>query len=92
MGGFSMRGTYVDFTHFTLGGQDIAPNNHSFVEPTLFLRLGRGPVRGLTPVGPSVPTGHEDTKELAMRTAPVMGLFSSGVVVRPDLIGRPRPD
>lgn len=85
-GGFSLRGTYVHYTQFNFESQAVEPNNRVFIEPTLFLRLGQGVVRGQATVGLSVPTSREASRELDKRTAPVSGLFSVGLIVRPDLI------
>lgn len=85
-GGLSLRSTYVHYTRLTFESQDIEPANQVFIEPTFFLRLGQGPVRGQATLGLSVPTASGASRELNKRTAPISGLFSVGVIFRPDLL------
>lgn len=85
-GGWSVRGTWVDYTQLTVDGQSIMPTNRFFLEPTLFLRLGEGPLQGQGTVGLSLPLGGDSTNPLNKRTAPISGLISVGLVVRPDLL------
>ncbi|MGI4760502.1 MAG: hypothetical protein ACRYF0_07345, partial [Janthinobacterium lividum] len=84
--GASVRGTLVDYTRLTYESQPLAATNHFFIEPTLFVRVGRGVVQGQATIGLSLPTGGDQGNPLNPRTAPVSGLVSMGVVFRPDLL------
>ena len=84
-GGVSLRGTLVDYTQLTFEGQALEPAARFFWEPTLFLRLGHRAVQGQATLGMSLP-GRAGTNSLTRRTAPVSGLVSVGVVLRPDLL------
>ncbi len=86
--GASVRGTLVDYARLTYEGQPLAPTNHFFVEPTLFVRLGHGVVKGEGTLGLSLPTGGDRSNPLNPRTAPVSTLVSLGIIFRPDLLGR----
>lgn len=88
--GFSLRSTWVDYTRLTLDGQTLRPTNRGFLEPTFFLRLGKGPIQGQGTFGFSFPTGGAKNDPLNKRTAPVSSLFGISVLVRPDLLVRRR--
>jgi hypothetical protein len=88
MGGASVRGTFVDYTRLDFDGQAVAPTNHFFIEPTLFVRVGHGVVQGQGTLGLSLPTSGNADNPLNKRTAPVSGLISIGVILRPDLLKR----
>lgn len=85
--GASVRGTLVDYTRLTYDGQPLAPTNHFFLEPTLFVRVGHGVVQGEGTLGLSLPTGGDRSNPLNPRTAPVSTLVSIGIIFRPDLLG-----
>lgn len=85
-GGVSVRGTWVDYSQLTLDGQSVEPTNRFFLEPTLFMRFGRGPIQAQGTLGLSLPTSGDKDNPLNKRTAPVSGLVSIGVVFRPDLL------
>jgi hypothetical protein len=85
-GGFSVRGTLVDYQHLSYEGQPLVPTNRFFIEPTLFVRVGHGVVQGEGTLGLSLPTGGDRNNPLNLRTAPVSTLVSVGVVFRPDLL------
>ncbi len=86
VGGASVRGTLVDYKQLTFDGQAIAPTNHFFAEPTLFMRVGHGVVQAEGTLGLSLPLSGNEANPANKRTAPVSGLVSIGVVFRPDLV------
>lgn len=86
--GASVRGTLVDYARLTYDGQPLTPTNRFFLEPTLFMRIGYGVVQGEGTLGLSLPTSGDRSNPLNLRTAPVTGLVSIGVIFRPDLLGR----
>lgn len=85
-GGVSVRGTFVDYNQLDFDGQAVTPTNRFFIEPTLFMRLGHGVVQGQGTLGLSLPTSGDTNNPINKRTAPVSGLFSVGVIFRPDLL------
>jgi len=86
--GASVRGTLVDYQRLTYEGQPLAATNNFFIEPTLFVRAGHGVVQGQGTLGLSLPTSGDRANPLNPRTAPVSGLFSLGIIFRPDLLKR----
>lgn len=85
-GGFSVRGTLVDYTQLTFEGQALHPTTNFFLEPTLFVRVGHGVLQGQSTLGLSLPGRRRSSDALSDRTAPVSSLFSFGIVLRPDLL------
>lgn len=86
MAGVSLRGTVVDYSQLTLNDSTFAPTNRVFLEPSAFVRFGRGPVRFQLTGGFSLPFTADRDDPSDKRTAPTSFLFSAGLVFRPDLL------
>jgi len=85
--GFSLRGTWADYTTLTLDGQPFAPTSRLFIEPTFFLKIGEGrPVQGQATLGLSMPWSRDNNNPLSKRTSPVSSLVGVSVIFRPDLL------
>lgn len=85
--GFSLRGTWADYTTLTLDGQPFAPTNHLFIEPMFFVKVGTDrAIQGQGTLGLSLPWVQDDNNPLSKRTAPVSSLIGISVIFRPDLL------
>jgi hypothetical protein len=85
--GFSLRGTWADYTTLTLDGQPFAPTSRLFIEPTFFLKIGEGrPVQGQASLGLSMPWSRDNSNPLSKRTSPVSSLVGVSLIFRPDLL------
>ncbi len=90
--GASARGTFVHYSQLRRNDQAIASPTHFFVEPTLFLRVGRGPIQGQGTLGVSIPTNFDAGSRDQRNLSPVTMLISAGVVFRPQLLGHRKQD
>jgi hypothetical protein len=86
MAGVSLRGTLVDYSRLTLNDSTFSPTNRVFLEPTAFVRFGRGPLKLQLTGGFSLPLTGNGNDPSNKRTAPTSFLFSGGLVFRPDLL------
>ena len=84
--GFSVRATWVDYTQLLVDGQSFAPASRCFIEPTFFMRFGRGALQGQATLGFSFPVSQDYANPTNSKTAPVSGLFGIGAVFRPHLL------
>lgn len=86
--GFSVRGTFVDYSKLQRDNEAVMPSSHFYLEPTWFLRLGKGPIQAQGTVGFSVPLGADLESPDRRNLTPTSMLVSAGVVVRPQLFRR----
>jgi hypothetical protein len=84
--GASARATFVDYTRLKRNGEDIASGNHFFLEPTLFMRFGRGPFQGQATLGVSMPLTASRFNPDHRNLAPATTLIGAAVVFRPHLL------
>lgn len=87
--GASVRGTFVHYSQLQRNDEAIASPSNFFIEPTLFLRAGSGPLQFQSTLGFSIPTQYDAGSESQRNLSPVSMLISAGVVLRPHLL-RPR--
>ena len=87
--GFSVRGTFVDYRKLLRDGAPIEPLSRFFLEPTLFLRVGRGALQGVATIGISLPNRRDPQNPDNPNLSPSSTLVSAGVVLRPHFL-RPR--
>ena len=88
--GASLRSVWVDYTKLTYADQRIVPSNRLFVEPSVFLRFGHGALRWYTTAGYSLPINRDPANPANGRTSSRSYLLSGGIILRPDLLKRPR--
>ena len=86
--GGSLRTVWLDYAHLTYADQPYAPSTHVFVEPTVFVRFGQGPLRFFATGGFSMPLNSSLDDVAKKRTAATTYLFSGGIILRPDLLRR----
>ncbi|MDO7877269.1 hypothetical protein Q5H93_21165 [Hymenobacter sp. ASUV-10] len=86
MAGVSLRGTVVDYSSLTLNDSSFTATNRAFLEPSAFVRFGRGPLKFQLTGGFSLPLTGNRNDPSDKRTAPTSFLFSGGLVFRPDLL------
>lgn len=84
--GASLRTVWLDYTRLTFADQPIAPANRVFLEPSVFMRFGKGPLRFFATAGLSMPLSSDPANPANARTASMSYLFSGGLVLRPDLL------
>ncbi|SES89404.1 hypothetical protein [Hymenobacter actinosclerus] len=83
--GFSVRGTLVDYYKLHRDQLPISTANRFFLEPTCFLRYGRGPIQGQVTLGISVAPGADSSSPDRNNLTPISTLIGVGVVVKPSL-------
>lgn len=83
--GASARGTFVHYSQLQRNYEAIASPTNFFIEPTFFLRAGRGPLQFQGTIGFSIPTYVDHGSENQRNLSPVSMLISAGVVLRPQL-------
>lgn len=88
--GFSLRSTWVDYTHLTYDNQALDPTNHLFFEPTFFLKRGSGPLQLVSTLGCSIPLQTSRGNPLSRRTSPISSLLGLTLIFRPDLLKHQR--
>ncbi|MDO7846505.1 hypothetical protein Q5H92_09065 [Hymenobacter sp. M29] len=86
--GASLRGTFVDYSHLQRNGETVAPLNRFYLEPTVFVRVGRRAVQGQATFGVSQPLHNDRSNPEHLNLAPVTTLVGVGIVVRPHLFRR----
>jgi hypothetical protein len=84
--GASTRGTFVHYSQLQRNAEAVASPSNFFIEPTLFLRAGRGPLQFQGTLGLSIPTQYDAGSENQRNLSPVSMLISAGVVLRPHLL------
>lgn len=84
--GFSLRGSYVDYTYLALAGNSFAPATHFFTEPSFFVKLGNGPLQALGTVGFSLPWNPDSASRFSNETASTSSLIGATLIFRPDLL------
>ncbi|OWP63583.1 hypothetical protein CDA63_08355 [Hymenobacter amundsenii] len=84
--GFSVRGTLVDYYKLHRDQLPLVTSNRFFLEPTCFLRYGRGPIQGQVTLGISVSPGADSSSPYRNNLTPVSTLIGIGVVVRPSML------
>lgn len=85
--GLSVRNTWANYRRLVRDGVPVALRTQSFLEPTLFVRVGRGAIQGLGAIGFSSPGRVDHQNPDTENLAPATTLLSVGVVVRPQLFG-----
>ncbi|MDQ2771545.1 MAG: hypothetical protein M3Y54_13730 [Bacteroidota bacterium] len=85
--GASFRTVWLDYTHFTYADQPvIVPQTRVLVEPSVFVRFGRGALRYFATAGLSLPLTTNHANPYDKRVASQSYLFSGGIIFRPDLL------
>ena len=85
-GGISVRGSWVDYDRLLLDGAPVTgPRATFFLEPSVFVRVGRGPLQGMATVGLSLPNVADRDAAYRSTLSPTSSLISIGLVVRPHL-------
>lgn len=83
--GVSARGTFVHYSQLRRNDEALTSPTNLFIEPTFFLRAGRGPLQFQGTVGFSIPTHVDYGSENQRNLSPMSMLISAGVVLRPQL-------
>ncbi|SHM20090.1 hypothetical protein [Hymenobacter psychrotolerans] len=84
--GMSLRGTLVDYSRLRRDSVAVQPSSRFYVEPTWFVRVGRGALQGQATFGFSAPIGADRTQPDHRNLTPVTALIGVGVVFRPHLL------
>ena len=84
--GASVRGTFVHYSQLQRDDEAIASPSNLFIEPTLFMRVGRGAIQGQGTLGVSIPINVDAGSRDQRNLSPVSMLISAGVVFRPHLL------
>lgn len=84
--GASLRGTFVDYSLLQRNGEAVTPLNRFYLEPTLFVRVGRRAVQGQATLGVSQPLHSNRSNPEHFNLAPVTTLVGVGVVFRPAML------
>jgi hypothetical protein len=84
--GASLRSTFVDYSRLQRDGATLASLNRVFLEPTLFVRVGRRALQWQTTVGFSAPLNPSRSHPDHANLAPSSMLIGTGVVFRPALL------
>lgn len=85
--GVSARGTFVHYSRLLRNGEAITSPTHFYLEPTLFVRAGRGPLQFQGTLGLSMPVPTAPVGADQRNLSPATLLISAGVVLRPHLLG-----
>ena len=88
--GFSVRGTVVSYTSLLRNNTSIDAANRFFLEPTGFVRVGKGPVQGMATIGLSMPGRSNPQNPDRPQLSPSSSLISVGMVLRPHLLRQPQ--
>jgi len=83
--GASLRTTLVHYNSLKRDGQSTSTPNRLFLEPTAFIRFGRGPIQGQGMLGLSLPTTSGAHPDETRNLAPATLLLGAGIVIRPQL-------
>ncbi|HEX8428537.1 hypothetical protein [Hymenobacter sp.] len=83
--GLSVRSMLISYHKLLRNNTPIQSPNKFFLEPSLFVRVGRGPVQGIATLGLSLPGRTHLENPDSRKLAPSSSLISVGVVVRPQL-------
>ncbi|MDQ2771544.1 MAG: hypothetical protein M3Y54_13725 [Bacteroidota bacterium] len=83
--GASLRSTFVHYRTLTRNEVPISAAASFYLEPTLFLRFGRGKWQGQATVGLSEPNAIDHQSPDYAKVSPISAIVSGGVVFRPDL-------
>ena len=86
--GFSVRGTLVDYQKLHRDQVPITASARFFLEPTCFVRYGRGAIQGQATLGISVAPGADSSSPDRNNLTPLSTLIGVGVVFRPSLLSR----
>ena len=95
LGGLSLRSVYIDYTELTYNDHPIIGSNNFFVEPSFFLRYGKGCLRYYATGGLSVPLGSETNNPAnrwttaeapSQRIASLSCIWGAGIIFRPDVL------
>ena len=84
--GGSLRAVWLDYTRLTYADQPIVTTSRAFLEPSFFVRFGKGPLRFYFSGGLSLPLSSDRANPADGRTASKSYLFGGGVILRPDLL------
>jgi hypothetical protein len=84
--GFSVRGTWVNYRQLLQEDVPIdTPVARFYLEPSVFVRIGRGPLQGMVTAGMSLPNVIDQDNDYHATLSPTSSLISVGLVVRPHL-------
>ena len=86
--GESLRAVWLDYATLTYADVPIKPASRFFLEPSIFVRFGHGPLRYYLSGGLSMPLQNNSANPFSNRTARLRYLVSGGLVLRPDLLFR----
>ena len=85
LGGLSFRSVWLDYSRLTYGGYPIQGNSSVFLEPSFFLRCGKGWLRYYAAGGVSLPVGSISTDQMGKQLGAVSYMLGGGIIFRPDL-------
>ena len=85
--GASLRTTFVHYSELTRNDVPISTPTNFYVEPTLFMRIGRGAWQGQATLGFSQPNSIDRNSPDHTNVSPATMITSVGVVLRPHLLG-----
>lgn len=85
--GASLRTTFVHYSELTRNNVAISSPTNFYIEPTLFMRIGRGAWQGQATVGFSQPNTMDRDSPDRRNVSPASMITSVGVVLRPHLLG-----
>ncbi len=83
--GASLRSTFVHYRTLTRNAVPITSAASFYLEPTIFLRFGRGRWQGQATVGLSEPNAIDRQSPDYAKVSPVSVIVSGGIVFRPNL-------
>jgi len=84
--GASVRGTFLHYSLLRRNEEAITSPSNFFIEPTLFIRVGSGPLQFQGTAGLSAPTHVDYDAGSRNNLSPVSVLVGAGVVFRPHLL------
>ncbi|QNH61624.1 hypothetical protein [Hymenobacter sediminicola] len=88
--GTSLRGTFVDYSRLRRDEVAVEPSSRFFLEPTVFIRVGRGVIQGQATFGLSAAVGADSRSPDYRNLTPVSSLIGAGIVIRPHLFHLPQ--
>ena len=84
--GASLRTTFVHYSELTRNDMPITTPTKFYIEPTVFMRIGRGAWQGQATLGFSQPNTMDRSSPDRRNVSPATTITSFGVVLRPHLL------
>lgn len=88
--GGSLRSVWLDYTRLTYADLPIVPSTRVYLEPSVFWRFGKGPLRYYATAGVSMPLSADRDNPANSRTSSTSYLVGGGIILRPDLLRHSR--